>query len=117
VQRNELADAADYLVAVVHHARRAAPVALPTVQPGDNLQVMGVPDFGFDPRAYRAKGVAALATPVGQIAGPGTLAADIVGAGIAQDEIGGLLNGDPAGRLPDNDDQLPLVVDVVRFGR
>lgn len=114
-QRHGLRDVDDQVLDGADHVAGAAELPLLAVDRRLDGEVVGV-HVGLHPGAQRAGGVEALG------AGPLLLAllhiagGDVVGAGVAEDDVLDALAGDLAAHAADDHGQLGLVVQVVREG-
>ncbi len=74
-------------------------------------------EVGLDPRSERAERVEALGAGPLTVLGLQVARGDVVGDGVAEDHLGGVLGGDVAADAADHDGELGLVVHVLALRR
>lgn len=114
-QRHGLRDVDDQVLDGADHVAGAAELSLLAVDRRLDGEVVGV-HVGLHPGSQRAGGVEALGTGPLLLALLHIAGGDVVGAGVAEDDVLDALAGDLAAHAADDHGQLGLVVQVVREG-
>jgi hypothetical protein len=114
-QRHGLGDVDDQVLDGADHVARTTQLALRAVDRALDGQVARV-EVGLHPGAQGAGGVEALGAGPLLLALLGVAGGDVVGAGVAEDDVLDALARDLAAHAADDDGELGLVVQFVREG-
>ena len=113
MQRHLLADVANNFGKCKQHVLGISPLYFLAVEADDELQLLRI-DICFDPRPYRRECICALGSPKGPILVLPGAVADVVAAGVSQDEPAGFTGSNTAALLANDRHRLSLVMNFAR---